>query len=136
MLCQNDRNCQTRRTSSDHSDWFFLFLRYLNLHAIQIGIGDISFNAGKMNRISFFTKYTVACTLLLMVTDNGTDHRHWIILEQFFSCLHHLMFLEHLYDMRNRCMHRTAFHTSWFLAVQAAICLFYNMNSHSLFSLC
>ena len=83
-----------------------------------------------MHRVSLASQYAVSCTLLLMITDNRTDHRHRVVLKKFFPCIHDFVFFEHLDDVRDRCMHRTSLLTHWFLTVQAAVCLIDNMQTH------
>lgn len=72
-------------------------------------------------------QYAMSCTLFLMIADCRTDYRHWIILKQFFPCLHQTIFLEHLNDMRNRSMNRTSLLTHRFLAIQTSVCFINNM---------
>ena len=117
LLCKKNSCCHTCRSCTDHCHFLVFFLNRFYFHTVQISIGNVGFNAGKMYRISFSSKHAVTCTLHFMVTDNRADYGHWIVLEELLSCFHDLVLFEHLDDLWNWSMYRTSLLTSGFLAV-------------------
>ena len=82
LFCQQDRNRNSCRTCANNCHFLAILRLARNLHFIKISIGNIIFNAADVYRLAFASQNTMSLTLVSMVTHQGTDHGHRVILKQ------------------------------------------------------
>ena len=65
----------------------------------------------------------MALALTGMITNNGAEQGHGIVLEQHLASFPDFVLLEQGYNLWNWCVDGASLHTQGFLAVEASICL-------------
>ena len=121
---------ETRRACADDGDLFAFLFDLFDLHAVKVGIGNKPLDIVERDRCAFVIENTVPCALCFMVTDDGADHRHRIVVKKHLACFHQTVFLEFPDDLRNRGMDGTTFLTHGFPALEATIGFCENANGH------
>ena len=97
LLGKLDGDGHAGGAAADDGDLFLFFhLRLIHDHTVEIHVGDIGFNAGKMHRSVLSAADAVSGTLFFMVADNGTDSGERVILEEHLPGLHKSVLLKEL----------------------------------------
>ena len=94
---------QAGRAGADHRHLFPVGFRFFNFHSIQIHIGDIILNAGKMDGGVFLSPNAMTGTLLLVIAHNAANGGQRIVSEQDIARFHQFILLkqaDHLGDWR------------------------------------
>ena len=130
ILCQLNGGGQPRRAGTDDSDFFAFLFDLFDFHAVKVGIGNKTFNIVERDRCTFVIEDTVSCALCFMVTDDGADDGHRIVVKKHLACFHQTVFLERPDGLRNRGMDGTTFLAHGFPALEATVGFCENAYGH------
>ena len=122
-LCQIACAGQPRRTGADNSDLLAVLFRqhgcFVRLGAVPVG--DETFETADGDRFSLDTKDALAFALVFLWADAAANGRQTGVLFQTLGRFGEIAFRQGGDEIRNIHMHRAAFHTAWFGAMQAAL---------------
>ena len=73
------------RTTADDGHALAFFRLHLRLQMVEIRIGDVVFDAGKMHGGTLAAQHAVTLTLVLMIADKTTDSSQRIVFKKHFA---------------------------------------------------
>ena len=132
---KHNGNRQTRRSGADNRHADAVGRRGTLDHLIAVRRGNVAFNRGKMNGCALSSEHAMPLALILMVAHQRANRRQRVVFKEHPARLVELAVQHQPDDLRNWRMNGTPLLALGDFAVQAALCLFQNMNSHKIYYL-
>ena len=122
------------RAAADDGHALAFFRLHLRLQMVEIRIGDVVFDAGKMHGGTLAAQHAVTLALFFVVAYQRADDAQRVILVQHFTGFFFVAGAEQLDRFRDIGADGAAFAAHRLFAVQAAAGFVYNMDRHFFFS--
>ena len=125
-FCQIACSSQTGRTAAYDSHFLTFGSNISNFNSIKTILTSVvsyeTFQTTNSNRFAFDTKHTFTFALVFLRANATANCRQAILAFQDFNCFSEVFFSNCFDKFRNFYVYRTAFYTTRFRAVQAALC--------------